>query len=162
MLRAILNGLTLEDWKWKAEQFNKIGDQIKRAGLQLGYRNLEFEFRKIGESTGYDDFLRFTDSELVALELDCGWMTVAGLDPVLLKQQHSLLDRKNEGYSSRSTRRNELSGVAAVAIISVSKVLIRSEIFIMFPLMKMGARHRCAIWNEFYNARPAVGTSAAR
>jgi sugar phosphate isomerase/epimerase len=82
MLRTILNGLTLEDWKWNAEQFNKIGDQIKRAGLQLGYHNHEFEFRKIGESTGYDEFLRLTDSELVALELDCGWMAVAGLDPV--------------------------------------------------------------------------------
>jgi sugar phosphate isomerase/epimerase len=82
MVRAILNGLTLEDWKWNAEQFNKIGDQIKKAGLQLAYHNHEFEFRKIGDSTGYDEFLRLTDPELVALELDCGWMTVAGLDPV--------------------------------------------------------------------------------
>jgi sugar phosphate isomerase/epimerase len=82
MVRAILNGLTLEDWKWNADQFNKIGDQIKKAGLQLGYHNQNSDFRKIGESTGYDEFLRLTDPELVALELDCGWMTVAGLDPV--------------------------------------------------------------------------------
>jgi sugar phosphate isomerase/epimerase len=82
MFRAMLNGLTLDDWKWNAEQFNKIGEQVKKAGLQLGYHNHNFEFRKIGDTTGYDEFLRLTDPELVALELDCGWMTVAGLDPV--------------------------------------------------------------------------------
>ena len=82
MFRAMLNGLTLDDWKWNAEQFNKIGEQVKKAGLQLGYHNHNFEFKKIGDTTGYDEFLRLTDPQLVALELDCGWMTVAGLDPV--------------------------------------------------------------------------------
>jgi len=82
MFRAMLNGLTLDDWKWNAEQFNKFGEQIKKAGLQFGYHNHNFEFRKMGETTGYDELLRLTDPELVALELDCGWMTVAGLDPV--------------------------------------------------------------------------------
>ena len=79
---AMLNGLTLDDWKWNAEQFNKLGEQVKKAGLQLGYHNHNFEFRKIGDTTGYDEFLRLTDPELVALELDCGWVSVAGLDPV--------------------------------------------------------------------------------
>jgi len=31
---AIINGLTLDDWKWNAEQFNKVGEQIKKAGLR--------------------------------------------------------------------------------------------------------------------------------
>jgi sugar phosphate isomerase/epimerase len=82
MFRAMLNGLTLDDWKWNAEQFNKVGEQVKKAGLQLGYHNHNFEFRKIGDGTGYDEFLRLTDPEFVALEMDCGWVTVAGLDPV--------------------------------------------------------------------------------
>lgn len=82
MIRAMLNGLTLDDWKWNADQFNKIGEQIKKAGLQLGYHNHNFDFRKIGDTTGYDEFLRLTDPELVCLELDCGWIVVAGQDPV--------------------------------------------------------------------------------
>jgi sugar phosphate isomerase/epimerase len=82
MIGAMLNGLTLDDWKWNADQFNKIGEQIKKAGLQLGYHNHNFDFRKIGDTTGYDEFLRLTDPELVCLELDCGWMVVAGSDPV--------------------------------------------------------------------------------
>src|SRR6202000_2496761 len=31
---AIISGLTLDDWKWNAEQFNKSGEQVKKAGLQ--------------------------------------------------------------------------------------------------------------------------------
>jgi sugar phosphate isomerase/epimerase len=79
---AILQRLTLDDWKWNAEQFNKVGEQIRKAGLQLGYHNHNFEFRSYGSTTGYDEFIRLTDPDLVKLELDCGWMTVAGLDPV--------------------------------------------------------------------------------
>lgn len=78
---AIVSGLTLDDWKWNAEQFNKIGEQTKKAGLQLGYHNHNFEWRSFGGTTGYDEFLRLTDPELVKLELDCGWATVAGQNP---------------------------------------------------------------------------------
>src|SRR5215475_3559355 len=83
---AVIRGLTLDDWKWNAEQFNRVGEQIKKAGLQLGYHNHNFEWRTFtgpnGTVTGYDEFLRLTDAQLVKLELDCGWATVAGQDPV--------------------------------------------------------------------------------
>jgi sugar phosphate isomerase/epimerase len=85
---AMLNGLTMDDWKWNAEQFNQVGEQVKKAGLQLGYHNHNFEFRKIGDTTGYDEFLRLTDPELVALELDCGWVSVAGQDPVMYLKKY--------------------------------------------------------------------------
>lgn len=79
---ALIQGLTLDDWKWNAEQFNKVGEQVKKVGLQLGYHNHNFEFKLYGSTTGYDEFIRLTDPSLVKLELDCGWMTVAGHDPV--------------------------------------------------------------------------------
>ncbi len=62
---AIINGLTLDDWKWNAEQFNKVGEQVKQAGLQLAYHNHNFEWKSYGGVTGYDEFLRLTDSGLV-------------------------------------------------------------------------------------------------
>jgi sugar phosphate isomerase/epimerase len=79
---ALLRGLTLDDWKWNAEQFNKVGEHVKQAGLQLGYHNHNFDFKPYGSTTGYDEFIRLTDPNLVKLELDCGWMTVAGRDPI--------------------------------------------------------------------------------
>lgn len=79
---AVIQGLTLDDWKWNADQFNKVGEQVKKAGLQLGYHNHNFEFKSYGSTTGYDEFIRLTDPDLVKLELDCGWVMVAGYDPV--------------------------------------------------------------------------------
>src|SRR5579859_5956143 len=65
---AIIAGLTLDDWKWNAEQFNKLGEQIKKAGLQLAYHNHNFEWKTYGGVTAYDEFLRLTDPDLVKLE----------------------------------------------------------------------------------------------
>lgn len=78
---ALIQGLTPDDWKWNAEQFNRVGEQVKKAGLQLAYHNHNFEFKSYGSTTGYDEFIRLTNPDLVKLELDCGWMTVAGQDP---------------------------------------------------------------------------------
>jgi sugar phosphate isomerase/epimerase len=106
---AIINGLTLDDWKWNAEQFNKVGEQIKKAGLQLAYHNHNFEWKSYDGVTGYDEFLRLTDSGSVKLELDCGWATVAGQDPVayLTKypERYTLLHIKDfrKGFTPRTT-----------------------------------------------------------
>ncbi len=106
---AVLQGLTLDDWKWNAEQFNKVGEQIKGAGLQLGYHNHNFEFKSYGSTTGYDEFIRLTNPDLVKLELDCGWMTVAGHDPAayLMKypERYRLLHIKDfrKGFTPTTT-----------------------------------------------------------
>ncbi len=80
---AVLGAFTLEDYRWSAEQLNKIAARVKQAGLQLAYHNHNFEFKEFeGAVTGYDELLRLTDHELVVFQMDCGWVTVAGLDPV--------------------------------------------------------------------------------
>jgi sugar phosphate isomerase/epimerase len=89
---AMLAALTLDDYKWSAEQFNQVGEQVKKAGLQLAYHNHNVEFKKFeGGVTGYDEFLRLTDPDLVKLEMDCGWATVAGHDP--MQYLHKFPDR---------------------------------------------------------------------
>ena len=76
-----LNALTLDDYKSMAQKANEMGEQAKKAGLQFGYHNHNFEFKPHPEGTGYDTLLQSTDPELVKLELDCGWMSAAGHDP---------------------------------------------------------------------------------
>jgi sugar phosphate isomerase/epimerase len=77
-----LSALTLDDFKRMAALANNIGRKAKDAGLQYAYHNHNFEFKDYGGQTGYDLLLKETDPELVKLELDCGWMTVGGQDPV--------------------------------------------------------------------------------
>jgi sugar phosphate isomerase/epimerase len=73
--------LTLDDFRHSAELLNRIGEQIRKAGFQYAYHNHNIEFRKFGETTGYDELLRLTDPKLVTMELDCGWVAAAGQDP---------------------------------------------------------------------------------
>ena len=75
-------GLTLEDWRWNAGEFNRMGRQVKAAGLQFGYHNHTPEFAKADGVVPYDELLRLTDPSLVTFEMDCGWVKVGGADPV--------------------------------------------------------------------------------
>jgi sugar phosphate isomerase/epimerase len=106
---AIINGLTLDDYKWNAEQCNKLGEQIKKARMQLAYHTHNFEWKSFGDTTGYGEFARLTDPQLVKLELDCGWVVVAGLDPVSLIEKYanrcSLLHVKDfkPGFTPRTS-----------------------------------------------------------
>lgn len=75
--------LGLDGFKAMAEHMNRVGQQVHDAGLQYAYHNHNFEFEKMPDgSYGYDLLLKETDPELVKFEIDCGWMVVAGANPV--------------------------------------------------------------------------------
>ena len=74
--------LMMEDWRWNAEDFNTMGKKVKAAGLRFGYHNHVAEFQKLDGVVPYDELLKHTDPALVTMELDCGWVTVGGGDPV--------------------------------------------------------------------------------
>jgi sugar phosphate isomerase/epimerase len=79
---STLAALTLDDFKKVAARCNEMGEQAKKAGLQFGYHNHNFEFKpQAGGAIGYDVVLNETDPSLVKFELDCGWMAAAGHDP---------------------------------------------------------------------------------
>ncbi len=78
-----LNTMTADDFRRTAAKANEIGQQAMAAGLKYAYHNHNFEFRDVGGGqTGYDILLHETDPSLVRFEADCGWMKVAGKDPV--------------------------------------------------------------------------------
>lgn len=67
---------------------NEIGGQAKRAGLGFALHNHNMEFRPMAGATGFDLLLRETDPALVGIEMDCGWVRVAGADPVRYLRAH--------------------------------------------------------------------------
>jgi sugar phosphate isomerase/epimerase len=80
---AIFDTLTADDYLRLAEKANSAGRMARAAGLQFAYHNHYHEFRDLGSGQiGYDILLQNTDPALVAFEIDCGWMIVAGHDPV--------------------------------------------------------------------------------
>jgi sugar phosphate isomerase/epimerase len=81
--------ITLDDWKWNAEQLNKLGEVAKKAGLQAGYHNHNMEFRTFNGAIAFDHLLKLTDPKLVTIELDLGWVVTAGLDPAKFLKQYA-------------------------------------------------------------------------
>ena len=74
--------MTLDDWKWNAGEFNRIGERMNAAGIRFGYHNHTPEFKTLSGVVVYDELLRLTDPAKVTMELDCGWMIVGGKNPV--------------------------------------------------------------------------------
>ncbi len=87
-VRALVNALTADDWKWNAEILNRAGAQAKKAGMQVCYHNHHMEFRKYGGVTALELLLRHTDKDLVKLEVDCGWVHIAGESPADFIARH--------------------------------------------------------------------------
>lgn len=72
-----------DHWKRTAALLNERASALKPFGIALGYHNHNMEFAPLGSGmTGWDILVRETDPALVNFELDLGWTSAAGLDPV--------------------------------------------------------------------------------
>lgn len=74
--------MTLDDWKWNADELNKFGEKVNAAGLKFGYHNHYTEFHKTDGEVPYDILMHRTDPSKVTMEMDCGWVIVGGGNPV--------------------------------------------------------------------------------
>ena len=99
-----MNAMTVDDWKWNADQFNQIGEKVRAAGMQFGYHNHFFEFHERDGVLPYDVLLQSTDPKLVTMEMDCGWVVIGGQKP-----EH-YLSRYPERYSMLHIKEFNLTG----------------------------------------------------
>ncbi|HET9383542.1 MAG TPA: sugar phosphate isomerase/epimerase [Gemmatimonadales bacterium] len=79
---------TLDDWKRIGDEFNRVGQMAKDAGIQFAYHNHDFEFQpRIEGRIPFDVLLENTDAKLVQLEVDLYWITKGGQDPLAYFQR---------------------------------------------------------------------------
>jgi len=78
---ANMLAMTLDDWRWNAEQLNRIGERVNAAGIRFAYHNHMAEFRTQEGVLIYEELLRLTDPAKVTMEMDCGWVVEGGKDP---------------------------------------------------------------------------------
>ena len=62
---------TIDDVKHAAAEFNKMGQQIAQAGIQLGLHNEGFEVSKVEEKRTYDVLFELLDPQLVKFQFQC-------------------------------------------------------------------------------------------
>jgi sugar phosphate isomerase/epimerase len=56
------------DWVRAADDLNKIGENVKKAGLQQGFHNHQFEFKEIDGVLVYDKLMDTLDPKLVKMQ----------------------------------------------------------------------------------------------
>lgn len=72
-----------DGWKHAAEILNRAGETAKQAGIQFAYHNHWIEFVPLNDRRlPYDILLANLDPDLVKMEMDLGWISVGGQDPV--------------------------------------------------------------------------------
>jgi sugar phosphate isomerase/epimerase len=79
--------MTPEGYHEAAKALNDWGRRAADLGLQFGFHNHDYEFRPLGDTTGFDILMKETDPKLVCLEMDCYWITQSGHDPVEMMQK---------------------------------------------------------------------------
>lgn len=73
---------SLDGFRRAAGQFNAWGEKARQLGMRFGFHNHNYEFRRFGDTTGFETLVANTDPKLVWFEIDCYWVTQAGHDPV--------------------------------------------------------------------------------
>ena len=77
-----------DGWKRAIDTFNHAGEISKKSGIQFAYHNHWFEFLPVNGKLPYDMLLEQCDPDLVKMELDLCWITVAGADPLTYFNRH--------------------------------------------------------------------------
>ena len=88
--RATAQPRATDDVKQEAARYNKFGKLAEKFGIKLLIHNHTVEFIpcKDSDQLPYSILLAETDPSLVVFQMDIGWATVAGQNPVQLFQQH--------------------------------------------------------------------------
>lgn len=70
-----------------ADRLAAIADRLDDRGARLHYHNHDFEFREVGERTGYEVLVE--QLENVHLQVDVGWVAAAGEDPIDILERYA-------------------------------------------------------------------------
>ena len=71
-----------ERYAYFLKEFEKLGNTLRSAGIRLLYHNHDYEFEKSNGDLALDVLYNSLDREAVQTELDCGFATYKGVDPV--------------------------------------------------------------------------------
>ncbi len=79
----------LDVYRDLAARLAKAGEACKKAGLGLAYHAHAFEYEPIGGERPIDIILKETPKDLLGLELDTFWASIAAMDPVKMVETHA-------------------------------------------------------------------------
>lgn len=90
-IKASAQARTVDDVKQEAARYNDYGKMAQKFGIKLLVHNHTVEFipcKDAADQIPYSILLAETDPALVVFQMDIGWASVAGQNPIQLFQQH--------------------------------------------------------------------------
>jgi sugar phosphate isomerase/epimerase len=72
-----------------AERLDEAGCEYRSHGLAFGYHNHDVDFVPVEGVVPFDYLMDRTDTGVVKIELDLGWLAVAGMDPVAYLRRYA-------------------------------------------------------------------------
>jgi sugar phosphate isomerase/epimerase len=149
------SAFNLQDWRWNAEQFNAIGAKVSAAGLKFGYHNHTMEFHKTDGVVPYDELLRLTDPAHVTMEMDCGWVTVGGANPIdYLRKYPTRISMLHVKDFKNITPESSIENVPTIVELGQGSIDYRP---IFQQAAKSGVVKHCFVEQEGYNVPPMEG-----
>lgn len=79
----------LDVYRTLAKNLAKAGETCRKAGLGLAYHAHAFEYEAIDGTRPIDLLLKETHKDLLGLELDAFWASIAGADPLKMVETYS-------------------------------------------------------------------------
>ena len=72
-----------------AAELNRLGHIAKQYGIKIGFHNHTDEYYVDEGKTLYDWLIEASDPEVTLFQVDCGWCSAAGVDPVEFINRHA-------------------------------------------------------------------------
>ncbi|HVZ97627.1 MAG TPA: sugar phosphate isomerase/epimerase [Chitinophagaceae bacterium] len=135
IISAVLpsKGQTVSHYQESADAFNKLGEECKKVNLSFGYHNHDSEFETENGQTLYDVLLSRCDPSLVKMELDLGWVTAAGRDPLhYFNQYPGRFELWHLKDMSRTERRSVEFGQGKVDVLGLLQYAAKSNMKYFF------------------------------
>ncbi len=146
---------SLEDWRWNAEQWNAIGAKVSAAGMKFGYHNHTMEFHAIDGVVPYVELMKLTDPAHVTMEMDCGWVTVAGANPIeYLRKYPKRISMLHVKDFKNITASSSIRNVPTIVELGQGSIDYRP---ILAEAAKAGVVKHCFVEQEGYNVPPMEG-----
>jgi sugar phosphate isomerase/epimerase len=117
---------TLDEWTRAAGELNKIGEQVQKAGMQLGFHNHDGEFKELDGTLIYDRLMNTFDPKLVKSQFQVSVIHLGFEAATYFKkypgqflslhlQDYSIADKKQVAIGSGDVKWKELFAAARPA-----------------------------------------------
>jgi len=96
---------TMDDVKRAADEYNKMGEQAAKAGIQQGLHNEDFELTKVGSQRTYDLLFKLLDPKLVKFQFQVSTIS-AGYDAAeyFTKYSGRFVSMHVQGWSTKTRK----------------------------------------------------------